>query len=519
MVCQVHADCKQMSAIKKLAGQTALYGLSSIVGRMLNYLLVPFYTRIFSPAEYGIVSELYAYSSFLLIIFTYGMETAFFHFMNKEENKDNVYSTSLSSVLYTSLFLSGIMIVFSSPLASLIKYPKHPEYITWLALILAFDAVSSIPFARLRQLNKAKQFALLKIVNILLNIGFNIFFLVICPKYINSDGGLITRIANSVYSPSIGMGYVFVSNVLASGLTLLTLFPLFKNISLKPDVELVKRMLVYAFPLLIAGFAGMINETFDRTIYKYLAPNQATALKELGIYSACYKLSIIMTLFIQTFRYAAEPFFFAQHKQDDKRDVYARVMKYFVITCAFIFLGVMLYIDVVKIFIGESFRSGLGVVPILLMANLCLGVFYNLSMWYKLTGQTRYGAYFAIFGGVLTVILLFVLIPTFGYMGAAWATLITYAAMMVMSYITGQKNHPIPYDVKGNLFYVLLALGFYGLSLALEKILTLEGVFLFTINTILLIVFAGVVYRLNKPQFSKVVKPVSTGNTYRDKTE
>ncbi len=505
-----------MSAIKKLVGQTALYGLSSIVGRMLNYLLVPIYTRIFSPAEYGVVSELYSYSSFLLILFTYGMETAFFHFMNKEENKEKVYSTSLSSVLYSSLCLSGIMIVFSTSLADLIKYPKHPEYITWLALILAFDALSSIPFARLRQLNQAKKFAALKIVNILLNIGFNIFFLILCPQYLHGDGGLMSRIAHSVYSPSIGVGYVFISNVLASGFTLLTLFPQFKNVSLVPDKELVKRMLTYAFPLMIAGFAGMINETFDRAVYKYLAPNPKTALVELGVYSACYKLSIIMTLFIQTFRYAAEPFFFAHFKKDDKRDVYARVMKYFVITCSFIFLGVMLYIDLVKTFIGPDFRSGLAVVPILLLANLCLGVFFNLSMWYKLTGQTRFGAYFAIAGGVITVTLLFALIPQFGYMGAAWATLITYAAMMVISYLTGQKHYPIPYDVKGNLFYVALAVVFYGLSCWIISLLNANMWVNAAVNTVLLAGFSYIVYSLNKDQFKTAAKPSPpAGNTFR----
>lgn len=504
-----------MSAIKKLAGQTAIYGLSSIVGRLLNYLLVPLYTRIFAQAEYGVVSELYSYSSFLLILFTYGMETAFFNFMQKEEDKEKVYNTSLSAVLYTSFFLSGVMILFSGTFADWIKYPQHPEYVTWLALIIAFDAIAAIPFARLRQLNKAKRFAALKLVNIFLNIGFNIFFLILCPKFLKGDAGFFTRIANSFYSPTIGLGYVFISNVLASGITLLMLFPQFKNINYKPDIKLLKEMLWYAFPLLIAGFAGMINETFDRAVYKYLAPNPKTALAELGVYSACYKLSIIMTLFIQTFRYAAEPFFFSQQKNEDKKRVYANVMKYFVITCSLIFVSVMLYIDIIKIFIGEEFRSGLAVVPILLMANLCLGVFYNLSMWYKLTGQTRYGAYFSIAGGVATIILLFVLIPKFGYMGAAWATLITYALMMILSYITGQKNYPIPYDVGGSLLYVALALLIYLAAAGLEKVFSLDGILLGVVNTILLLVFAAIVYSLNKNSFKKPPVPVETKNTFR----
>lgn len=509
-----------MSGIRKLAGQTAIYGLSSIVGRMLNYLLVPFYTRIFSPVEYGIVSELYSYSAFLLILFTYGMETAFFNFMQKEKENKNVYSTSLSSVVITTVILSGLMMVFSNHLASLIKYPDKGEYIIWLALIIAFDAVTSIPFARLRQQNKAVKFAVIKLINILLNIGFNIFFLVGCPVWIKGDYGILSQLAVTFYSPSVGVGYVFISNVLASGLTVLLLFRQYRYFTFRIDKALLKRMIVYALPLMIAGFAGMINETLDRAIYKFIAPNPDTALRELGIYSACYKLSIIMTLFIQTFRYAAEPFFFAQHKQDNQRKVYSLVMTYFVITCSVIFLAVMLYLDIIQLFIGEKFRSGLAVVPILLMANMCLGIFYNLSMWYKLTEQTHYGAYFAIFGGVLTVILLFVLIPLFGYMGAAWATFITYFAMMILSYITGQKHYPIPYKVKDDFITVMLALLSYAIAYYVQSLFHYHGIVLWIINTIFLGAYVFAIYKINLPDLSirPAKQPSAPINTYK-KTE
>lgn len=505
-----------MSGIRKLAGQTAIYGLSSIVGRMLNYLLVPIYTRIFSPVDYGIVSELYAYSAFLLILFTYGMETAFFNFMQKEKENKKVYSTSLSAVVVTSTLLSLMMILFSSHLAKLIEYPGKGEYITWLALIIAFDAVTSIPFARLRQQNKAVKFALIKIINILLNIGFNLFFLFGCPLWLKEDHGILSRLAVSLYSPSIGVGYVFISNVLASGFTVLMLYRQFRFFTFHIDKALLRNMVTYALPLMIAGFAGMINETLDRAIYKFLAPNPATALRELGIYSACYKLSIIMTLFIQTFRYAAEPFFFAQHKQDNKRRVYALVMTYFVITCSVIFLAVMLYLDIIQLFIGEKFRSGMGVVPILLMANMCLGIFYNLSMWYKLTEQTHYGAYFSIFGGVLTVILLFILIPLFGYMGAAWATFITYFAMMLLSYFTGQKYYPIPYKVKDDFITVALALLFYGGAFYLQSLFHYKDIMLLVVNTIILILYLLTIYKINLPDLK--IKPVHSQhhtNTYK----
>lgn len=489
-----------MGTIKKLAGQTAIYGLSTIVGRLLNYLLVPIYTRIFLPEEYGVVSEFYAYVTFLMIVFTYGMETAFFNFWQKEEDKDKVYSTGVISLLISSVGLALIMILFSGPLASLIKYPKHSEYVSWFGMILALDAMTALPFARLRQLNKPKVFAAAKLFNILVNIFFNIFFLVWCPEWAKEKSGLMSSLANSVYSPQIGVGYVFISNLLSSALTLLLLLPQFRNISFRLDKELWKKMIIYALPLMVAGFAGMINETFDRAIYKYLAPNKSIALAELGIYSACYKLSILMTLFIQTFRYAAEPFFFAQQTKENKNEIYANVMKYFVITCCFIFAGVMLYMDVVKHFIGVKYHSGLKVVPVLLMANMCLGIFFNLSMWYKLSGQTRYGAYFSVFGAVVTIILLVLLIPAMGYMGAAWATLICYAAMMVVSYVTGQKNYPINYDVGRILTYIGLALMVYFASIGIEKILHPGKITSFVINTLLLMAYVGYTFVLEKPK-------------------
>lgn len=488
-----------MSAIKKLASQTAIYGLSSMIGRFLNYLLVPLYTRVFERAEYGVVSEFYAYISFLLILFTYGMETAFFHFSHKED-KDKVYSNGLFMLLCSSVLISMVFILSSSSLANAIGYPNKGIYIVWITLIIAFDALAALPFARLRQQNKAVQFTTYRLLNILLNIFLNFFFLWVCPKYVNADGGLLTQIANSVYSKQIGIGYVFISNLLSSFITFLLMLPQYRNITFKPDVELLKKMLLYASPLLIAGFAGMINETLDRAVYKYLAPNPKTALAELGVYSACYKLSIIITIFIQTFRFAAEPFFFSQVKKDEKREVFARVMKYFVIICAFIFVVVMLYIDVIKLFIGEEYRTGLAVVPILMMANICLGIFYNLSMWYKVTGQTKYGAYFAMFGATVTIILLMVLIPKFGYMGAAWATLVTYAGMMVLSYITGQKNYPVPYNVKEVFTYLFVALMVYFAGLGINKLLAPQGATHWLLQTALLAAFVLIIYLIEKPK-------------------
>ncbi|MEN9331858.1 MAG: hypothetical protein RLZZ94_948, partial [Bacteroidota bacterium] len=290
-----------MSQIKKLAGQTAIYGLSSIIGRLLNYLLVPFYTRIFEPAAYGVVSEFYAYVTFLIVLYTYGMETAYFHFSSKKENNLNVYSNSLSTLTFTSVLLSSILILFSQAIANGLGYADHPEYIIWFALILAFDAITALPFAKLRQENRAKRFAFIKIINISSNIGLNLFFLALLPTITNNNS------LSVLYNPAIGVGYVFISNLISSLVTLLFFAKDFRVVKFNIDKELVKEMLVYAFPLLIAGFAGMINETLDRAILKYLVTDKSTALHQLGIYSACYKLSIIMTLFVQTYRYAAEP--------------------------------------------------------------------------------------------------------------------------------------------------------------------------------------------------------------------
>jgi len=486
-----------MSSIRQLAGQTAVYGLSSIVGRLLNYLLVPFYTRIFTQAEYGVVSELFAYSAFLMILFTYGMETSFFHFSEKEGNRERVFSTGVWSLLGSSAVMALLLIVFAQPVAGWIRYPGHAEYIVWFALILFFDAMTSLPFARLRQQNKARRFAVVKLTNIAVNIFFNIFFLVICPA-LSDQAGMAGDVVRFVYSDKTGAGYVFVSNLIASAVTVVMLLPEFRELTGRPDAVLLRRMVLYGLPLLVAGFAGMINETLDRAVYKYLAPDPDSALRELGVYSACYKLSIIMTLFIQTYRYAAEPFFFSQQNKENSRALYASVMKYFVIACAFIFLAVLLYLDVIKLFIGERFREGLAVVPILLLANWFLGIYFNLSMWYKLTGQTRFGAYFSLLGAVITVVLLFLLVPAMGYVGAAWATLACYGSMMVVSFTTGQKRYPIPYDLPRIATYMLLALLIYFADIGIRRLAEPQGLAKFGLETLLLALFAAFVFLTEK---------------------
>ncbi|MGI8893899.1 MAG: lipopolysaccharide biosynthesis protein, partial [Bacteroidia bacterium] len=355
-----------MAHIKKLAGQTAIYGLSSVLGRLLNYLLVPIYTRIFVPEEYGVVTEFYAYVTFFLILFTYGMETAYFRFTSSKENdEDKIYSTSVFSLFGSSLIFSAILAFFSQHIATAIGYPDHSEYITWFAIILAADAVTSIPFGRLRRENKAKRFAAIKLFTIGVNILLNLFFLLVCPWLYNNG---YAELIEFIYNPSIGVGYVFISNLLSSLATVILLLPEFRKVELNFDKSLWKEMLVYAFPLVIAGFAGMINETLDRILLKYLLPETANPLAQLGIYGANYKLAIFMTLFIQAYRYAAEPFFFAQSESKDRDKVYAEVMNYFVLTGSIIYVGIIIYLDVFKYFIGKEYHGGLHIVPILLLA-------------------------------------------------------------------------------------------------------------------------------------------------------
>lgn len=485
---------------KKLAGQTAVYGMSSIIGRLLNYLLVPLYTRLFVPEVYGVVVELYAYVGFLLVILTYGMETGFFRFSQNKDNSGKVFSTAITSLLATTSIFIILVYLFLEPISVAMNYSDNPEFIFWMALIVAIDVMIAIPFAKLRLKEKAAKFATIKILNISINIASNLFFLVLCPKILDSDSDSVIRL---IYSPEIGVGYVFISNLIANIVTIIILLPEILNVKFEFDRILLKKMLIYSSPLLIAGLAGMVNETLDRILLKYLLPESVNPMKQIGIYGANYKLAILMTLFIQMFRYAAEPFFFAQYKEHNAEETYAKVTKYFIICGLCIFLGVMLYLDIIKYFISSDYHSGLKVVPILLMANLFLGISYNLSIWYKLKDLTRYGAILAVFGASITIILNIILIPVIGYIGSAWATLACYFLLTTASYFWGKKHYKVPYDLKNIGFYFLTALILYFLS----EVIKLENKLLhYAFNTLLMLVFliiAGVKEKFRISSFAK----------------
>lgn len=496
-----------MSDIKRLASQTAVYGIPTIVGRFLNYFLVPLYTYNIATQDYGVVSELYAYVAFLMIILTYGMETAFFRF-SQDYDKSKVYNTALFSLMVSTTLFLLITFLSLSPICSAMQYSNHKTYIALFLIILALDALRAIPYALLRRENMAKRFAFIKTVDIFSNILFNLFFIALCPILYDKGFYIIT----SWFNPNDLVLYIFISNCLASFISFILLIPQFSQFRFNIDFKVLKRMLVYGFPVMIGGLAGMINETFDRIALKHLVtiPDNITdtakiaeyKMSQIGIYGACYKLSIVISLFIQAFKFAAEPFFFSKMKQQDAKKSYSEVMTAFVIFLCFIFLVVMGYIDLFQYFMGKDYRIGIMVVPILLMANIFLEIYYNLSIWYKVSDKTKYGAYIALIGAAITLIGNYFLVPILGYKGAAWTTLICYFVISLLCYLIGQKFYPVAYKVKRIVFYILFSIGLYSVMYYLQD--NIQNIMLrLTINTALIIVYLILCYILD---FKKIIK-------------
>ncbi len=480
-----------MNPLKKLASQTAVYGLSQIVGRFVNYLLVPLHTALFDTAEFGVNTLMYSYVTFFNVLLTYGMETAFFRFSQKQDNPAQVYSTALTSLISSSLFFGLLFGVFSPQIASVINVPEHPEYVVYFTAIIALDAISAVPFAYLRQQNKALKFAIVKNINIFTNILLNLYFLLLCP-YIQKEYGTLLPL----YNGTVNIGYIFLANLIASIVTIPLLWKeiwAIRNASF--NKTLWREMLIYGLPLMVVGFAGMINETLDRIIISYVYTDVQEGLRATGIYGANYKLSILMSLFIQAFRYAAEPFFFNHAKDNDKRHIYATVMNYFTLVCLVLFLTVTLYIDVFKHFINNRYWEGLHVVPVLLLANMFLGMYYNLSIWYKLSDNTNKGAMISTTGAVITILANIILVPLLGYTGSAWATLICYVSMAVICYVMGAKYYPIPYQVGRLLGYVVFALVLYFVSTSLPFA---AGYVKYASSTILLLIFVVAAFLMER---------------------
>lgn len=453
--------------MQKLAKETAIYGVSSILGKFLNWLLVPLYTYVLeSSGEYGIVTNLYAWTALLLVILTYGMETGFFRFANKnKEDADRVYSTTLTSVFVTSLLFAVCVTAFAAPIARAMNYGAHPEFIRMMGVIVAMDAFGSIPFAYLRYKSRPVKFAALKLFMIGTNIAFNLFFLVVCPWIAARGGGLI----DWFYDPDYGVGYVFVSNLLSTSLVTLALLPEVFGVKFSFDGALLKKMLRYSLPLLVLGIAGIMNQTLDKIIFPFFFEDQAEAQSQLGIYGACFKVAMVMMMFTQAFRYAYEPFIFAKHKDRNSHEAYADAMKYFVIFSLLIFLGMVFYLDILKYLISSDYWAGLRVVPVVLWSYIFQGVFFNLSLWYKLLDKTMYGAWFSILGTIITLAINVAFVPRYGYMASAWASFACYLVMMVVSYAFGQKYMPIRYDLRTMALYTGVTLLLFGASLLVRS--------------------------------------------------
>ena len=455
-----------MSGIKKLAGQTVWYGFSSIFGRFLNYLLTPLLVTIFASGDYGKISTLFTIAAFLNIVYTYGLETSYFRFSSIEP-EHKVYNTCSSSLFITTAFFSVILLFFTQSIAGFLEMPDNPEFIKWVIIIVALDTLSVMPFAKLRFEGRPRKFAAIKVLNILINIGFVIFFLVVCK---NAHDNNANNFFSTLYNPKINIGYVLIANLIASGITLLLLSKEIMQFRFRLSPGFWKKLMQYSWPLIIVGFGGIINETIDRIMLLKLYPGTTEeAFSQSGIYSANYKLAIVIVLFIQAFRMGAEPFFFKQSTSDNAQRTYAKVMKFFVITCCFCFLGVTLFLDIWKYFMGtahKEYYTGLKVVPLLMTAKIFLGIYYNLSIWYKLKDRNLTGAWITLGGAAITILFNWFFIPVLGYMACAIATVLCYGFMMVVSYSLGQKHYPVPYATKKILAYITVCLLLFGIHQA-----------------------------------------------------
>lgn len=466
--------------MKSLAKDTAIYGLSSIIGKFLNYLLVPLYTYVLArTSDYGIVTNLYAWTALLLVLLTYGMETGFFRFANREDyDARTVYKTAYITLLISSALFTMLIVIFHQPLANVLGYPDHAEFVEMMFATVAVDAFASIPFAYLRNQKRPVLFAALKLLFVVLNIGFNILFLVVLGK-------------NDVF-------YVFLSNLLATTIQTLCLLPFTMPKGGHFDGVALKQMLRYSLPLLVLGVAGIMNQTLDRILFPYLYPFE-DADAQLGIYGACFKVAMVMMMFTQAFRYAYEPFVFSKHKDRNSVEAYADAMKYYIIFSYLILLGVIFYLDIFRYIISSAYWEGLQIVPVVLWTYVFQGVYFNLSFWYKLTDETKWGAYFSLIGLVITLVLQIVGVPRIGYWASCGSSLVCYFVIMVLSYVIGQKKAPIPYDLKSIGLYTALTIGLLAVYYALRLYYIHNTWLLMAAGTVLIVIYLFVLTRKDFP--------------------
>ena len=469
-----------MSKLDSLVKDTAIYGLSSIVGKFLNYLLVPLYTYLLANTDdYGIVTNLYAWTALLLVILTYGMETGFFRFANKEGyDAKQVYRTAYIALLSSSVLFAALCVVFQQPIANVLDYPNHSEFIALMAVTVAIDAFASIPFAYLRYQKRPILFASLKLLFVLLNIGFNILFLVFLDK--------------------TDVIYIFISNIMATGIQTLCLLPFCLPRGARFSWSVLREMLRYSLPLLILGVAGIMNQTLDRILFPKLYPYE-DANAQLGIYGACFKVAMVMMMFTQAFRYAYEPFVFSKHKNRQSAEAYADVMKYYIIFSFLILLGVIFYLDIFRYIISDAYWEGLKIVPIVLWTYVFQGVYFNLSFWYKLTDETKWGAYFSLIGLVITLVLQIVGVPRIGYWASCGSSLVCYLVIMLLSYFIGQKKAPIPYDMKSIGGYTALTIALLAIYYILRIYVIGNTWVMMAIGTVLIGIYIFILTRKDLP--------------------
>ena len=491
-----------MTGIKQLAGQTLWYGVSSIVPRLLTYILTPYLTLKLSGVNYGDMTLVYAAIPFLNILYTYGLETGFFRFIQKEEHKKDLYNTASVSLITSTILFTAILLFFTGPISRIIRVEEHPEYVTLFILIVAFDSLSTIPFAKLRQDGRHLKYAFIRITGVLIYIGTLYFFLSVCPSLAQKDPNSIFALLSN---KNLGISLVILANLIQSAVTLLLLWVELKTIRWRFNVQQWKELMIYSLPMLVAGFGGMINETLDRLMLGWWGVSATGNIKvEIGTYGACYKLAILITVFIQAFRMGAEPFFFKQASGENPQRIYARVMKFFVIVICAMFLFVALYLDAWKYFIQNPvFWEGLKIVPILLLANMFLGIYYNLSVWYKITNKISAGAWITIGGALITVVINYLFIPRFGYMASAWATFFCYASMMIACYIWGQKEYPVPYAWKKLCAYIIIVVLLFYLHRLLTYLWT-NMTFNYVTATVILGAFLLFVLKIEKNEFQKL---------------
>lgn len=484
-----------MAGLKSLAKDTAIYGMSSIVGRFLNYLLVPLYTAVIPSATggYGVVSNVYAYTALILVLLTFGMETGFFRFANKQgEDAGKVYANSLIFIGGLSLLFVVLCMIFLQPISNLLEYPDHTDYIAMMILVVALDSFQCIPFAYLRYQKRPIKFAAIKLLNIVGNIGLNLFFLLLCPYLYRHSPELVSWF----YNPDYLVGYIFVSNLIMSVLQMFFFIPELKCVTYRVDPVLMKRMIHYSFPILIFGLVGILNQTIDKMIYPFLFDDRQEGLVQLGIYSATSKVAMVMAMFTQAFRYAYEPFVFGKNKEKDSKKMYSAAMKYFFIFALLAFLAVMFYMDILKYLVASDYREGLGVVAIVMGAEILKGIYFNLSFWYKLTDETYWGAYFSLIGCSVILALNVWLVPTYGYVASAWASVAGYGVITLLSYVIGQRKYPVSYPLGAMGIYLILAALLFGVAYGVHIENTLLRL---VFRSLLLLVFVGYIIRKDLP--------------------